>query len=242
MGQPANPVPNESDLPRQPDTADGATAAPLTLNRLTAALAEMLGPPIAAAAAEPSAAGEPAAQPARNDDCCPITPRSVLEALLFVGNPGGESLRPEQVAEWVRDVEPAEVEQLVEQLNQQYAAEAAAYSIVADGAGYRLSLTPEFQGNRRRLSGRSREARLSQAAVEVLALVAYNQPIPSAEIGRLRGRPSSHILAHLVRRQLLRIERKPERPRSLVYHTTPRFLSLFGLSDISELPQAQELG
>ncbi|MCE9555603.1 MAG: SMC-Scp complex subunit ScpB [Planctomycetes bacterium] len=232
-------------MPHSPDEPVAPPEPPLTIKRLTAALAEMLGPP---GANQPddtqstSEIGAPATMSlADADECCPITPQSILEALLFVGRPGAEGLRTDQVAEWIRDFEPAEVEETVAQLNAQYSAEGAPYTIISDRGGFRLALTADFQQIKRRLSGRSREARLSQAAVEVLALVAYNQPIVGTEVSRLRGKPSGHLLTNLVRRQLLRIERKPEGPRSPLYHTTPRFLALFGLSDIAELPQTQEL-
>ena len=73
--------------------------------------------------------------------------------------------------------------------------------------------------------GRVKEARLSQAAVEVLAVVAYRQPLTRDEIDALRGRPSGGLLAQLVRRQLLRIERPEDRPRQPKYLTTDRFLA-----------------
>lgn len=232
-------------MPHPPDEPDAAPEPPLTLKRLTAALAEMLGPPGNGQPEDTQSTSEIGATAsitrADADECCPITPRSVLEALLFVGRPGGEGLRADQVAELIRDVEAAEVEETVVQLNAQYSAEGAPYAIITEGGGFRLALTAEFQQIKRRLSGRSREAKLSQAAVEVLALVAYNQPIVGTEVSRLRGKPSGHILTNLVRRQLLRIQRKPDGPRSPFYHTTPRFLALFGLSDIAELPQTQEL-
>ena len=79
------------------------------------------------------------------------------------------------------------------------------------------------------------------AAVEVLSLVAYNQPITSEKISALRGHPSGAIVSQLVRRQLLQMKRPKESPRTPVYHTTPRFLRLFGLEDLEDLPQAQEV-
>ena len=94
---------------------------------------------------------------------------------------------------------------------------------------------------RNRFYGRVREATLSQAAIDILALVAYNQPITNERVSRLRGHPSGSILAQLVRRQLLRIERPDEMPRTPIYHTTPRFLALFGLESLEELPRSQEL-
>ena len=261
MGQPSKKSDRASDRDNSV-TADGVAKPtgeqPLTLNRLTAALAEMLGPPAVethGCGSRETSDGEAlkshdfsyensttdVVMSLPSSDDCPITPRSVLEALLFVGQPGSELLRAEQVAEWIRDVEPGEVAQAAAELNSIYAEEGAPYAVLEESGGFRLRLTPEFQQNQRRLSGRSREARLSQAAVEVLALVAYNQPIAGSEISRLRGRPSGHVLTHLVRRQLLRIERTADRPRTPLYQTTQRFLTLFGLSDISDLPQTQEL-
>jgi segregation and condensation protein B len=229
--------------PADPGSSPPADDSQLALKRLTAALAEMLGPPEVSQPAMEGAAeeGGPAAAAADQDECCPITPRSILEALLFVGRPGGYGLRTEDVVQWIRDVDSTEIERGIVELNAQYAAEGAPYAIQEEGGTYRLVLTPDFQRSKRRLSGRGREARLSQAAVEVLALVAYNQPIAGAEISRLRGKPSGHIITHLVRRQLLQIERQPDRPRTPYYLTTPRFLTLFGLAGLADLPQTQEL-
>ncbi len=111
----------------------------------------------------------------------------------------------------------------------------------AKGAGYRLELRPEYQGVRDRLVGRVREARLSPAAVEVLALVAYNDSPTGDEISRIRGRASGAILSQLVRRQLIKIERSTDKPRQIRYTTTPRFLELFGLESITDLPRSQEI-
>ena len=86
-----------------------------------------------------------------------------------------------------------------------------------------------------------REARLSQAAIEVLALVAYNESLSSEEISRIRGRASGAILAQLVRRQLLKVERSPQRPRLARYSTTPRFLELFRLESLADLPRSEEI-
>ena len=104
-----------------------------------------------------------------------------------------------------------------------------------------MVIRSEFEKVRDRFYGPIREAKLSQAAVEVLALVAYNQPTTSEKISQLRGHPSGSILSQLVRRQLLRFEKPEKKPRTPVYHTTPRFLKLFGLSNLEELPKNQEL-
>ena len=131
---------------------------------------------------------------------------------------------------------------MVEELNRRYDAVGVPYRIVGEADGYRLTLRREFQPLRNRFYGRVREARLSQAAIDVLALVAYQQPISGEKIGRLRGKPSSHVLAHLVRRGLLRIERPPAQPRTPHYHTTDRFLRLFNLDSLDDLPRSEDAG
>ncbi|MEE2781357.1 MAG: SMC-Scp complex subunit ScpB, partial [Planctomycetota bacterium] len=127
------------------------------------------------------------------------------------------------------------------ELQEEYLAAKSAYEIVYDDGGYRMIIRQEFEKVRDRFYGPIREAKLSQAAVEVLALVAYNQPTTSEKISQLRGHPSGSILSQLVRRQLLRFEKPEKKPRTPVYHTTPRFLKLFGLSNLEELPKNQEL-
>jgi len=182
---------------------------------------------------------EPLAEPSEADDTCPICPRTILEAMLFVGNRDNRPLSPRQAAELMRDVTTDEIPPLVAELNRRYAAVGAPYHIVGEGDGYRLTLRREYGALRDRFFGRIREARLSQAAVDVLALVAYQQPISAEQIAKLRGHPSNHVLSHLVRRGLLRIER-PEGRRAAFYHTTDRFLRLFNLDSLDDLPRSED--
>ena len=140
----------------------------------------------------------------------------------------------------MRDVEADEIPALIDELNRRYAARGAPYRIVGEEDGYRLALCREFHPLRNRFYGRIREARLSQAAIDVLALVAYQQPMTGEKIGRLRGKPSSHVLAHLVRRGLLRIERPDTKRRTPHYHTTDRFLQLFNLQSLDDLPRSED--
>jgi segregation and condensation protein B len=141
----------------------------------------------------------------------------------------------------MRGVRPAEIDALVRELNRDYEARECPYEIIAEGAGYRLKLRKEFDGLRDRFHGRARQARLSQAATEVLAAVAYHQPITADEVSRLRGMPCGSLLLQLVRRELLRIERDPAAPRKALYYTTARFLKLFGLASLYDLPRSADL-
>jgi segregation and condensation protein B len=169
-----------------------------------------------------------------------VTPASIVEALLFVGHPQNQPLTNRQVASYLRGVSPQEVDALIEQLNVQYAEQSAPYRIVSVGAGYRMELHPAFAWLSDRFYGRVREAKLSQAAVDLLAIVAYHQPISRDEIDRLRGQSSGATLAQLVRRQLLQVAHTPDRPRKKVYRTTDRFLDLFGLESLEDLPSHED--
>lgn len=171
----------------------------------------------------------------------PVTPKRILEAMLFVGNPENEPLTAKQVAVVIHGVTPREVEKLIEELCNEYINQGCIYDIQSEGSGYRMVLRKQYEPVRDRFYGRVREAKLSQAAIEVLALVAYNQPTTSDKVNKLRGHPSGPILSQLIRRQLLCMERPENKPRTPVYRTTPRFLQLFGLASLEELPKSQEL-
>ncbi|MGQ9574259.1 MAG: SMC-Scp complex subunit ScpB [Thermoguttaceae bacterium] len=172
---------------------------------------------------------------------CPISPLSVLEALLFLGNREGRPLSAADAVGLMRGVEPGEIPNLVDQLNRRYAARGCPYWIVHQGPGYRMAIRREFYWLRDRFFGRIRQARLSQAAVDVLAIVAYRQPVTAEQVTKLRGTPSGPILAQLVRRRLLRIERPAQSPRNPVYYTTERFLEVFGIESLADLPRPDDL-
>jgi segregation and condensation protein B len=201
---------------------------------------------IEAAAVQTAFAESPPAKSAEDataeEDACPISPKSIFEAMLFVGNRENRPLTAAKAAELMRDVSPEEIPALVDELNVRYEGENCAYHIVGEGDGYRLTLRKEFYGVRTRLYGRIREARLSQAAIDVLALVAYKQPLTGEQVGKMRGKPSSHILAQLVRRGLLKLERPREKPRTPHYATTQRFMTLFNLETLDDLPRSEEPG
>jgi len=182
----------------------------------------------------------PTAAGAKDDGPCEIGPLSILEAMLFVGNQASEPLSVARAAELMRGVEPGEIPGLVDQLNRRYAARGCPYEIVSEGAGYRLTLRREFWPIRNRFLGRMREARLSQAAVETLAIVAYRQPVTAEQVSQLRTRPAGPVLAQLVRRRLLRVDRSQENPRIAHYYTTDRFLDLFSLDSLGDLPRSDD--
>ena len=189
-------------------------------------------------AASPDPEGE---SEAVESDACDISPLSILEAMLFVGHPENEPLTAALAASLMRGVEPSEISGLVDQLNAIYEEEDRAFTIRSEGNGFRLVLKKEHAPLRDNFYGRIREARLSPAAVDVLAVVAYHQPVTRDDVEKQRGVPSGAILTQLVRRNLLQMQRPAERPKTPIYTTTERFLDLFGLESVADLPQSQEI-
>ncbi len=236
---------------RQPDDGSSELAADraLSLDQLSQAYADVLQQEETPSSDAPSASEaaeleseDGSVDPAgiATDDPIEISPQSLLEAILFVGTADSRPLSSKEIAGNIRGVSPREVDELVVSLNAAYAAEHRPYSIVSDGAGYALALRDEFSNVRDRFYGRIKEARLSQVAIDILAIVAYNQALTRKEVEQLRDKPSGGILSQLVRRQLLRIERDEQKPRVAHYFTTQRFLNLFNLHSLDDLPQSLE--
>ena len=169
-----------------------------------------------------------------------VTPNSILEAMLFVGHPDNEPLTSRQLASLMRGVSPKEVDQLVVELNEQYAKNEFPYEIVAESDGYQMRLRDDMACVRERFYGRLREARLSQPAIDVLAVVAYHQPATRHQVDAICQCPTGAVLSLLVRRQLLRIEQTKEKPRKKLFHTTNRFLQLFRIESLEDLPRPQD--
>ena len=230
----------------------------VSLDSLSAAFAEMLGggddpyddlpTPVAAThdpVAELAEELPEAAPPAEvdHDAACEISPRTIVEAMLFVGDPDDRPISPQWIAGLMRGVRPAEIEAVVIELNEVYQAEGRPYEIVSEGDGYRLVLRKEYHALRDKYFGRYKAVRLSQAAIDVLSVVAYRGALTVEEVSKLRGRPSGGILSQLVRRRLLRLERAEGAPRREgKFVPTKRFLELFGLESLDDLPRAQDVG
>ena len=240
----ANPH-DENELPNTDLPDDSADDQGISLEELSESFAQLIGEDKTPRAADAESAGDSAPDDADEMelslDECPTTPKTIFEAMLFVGHPSNEPLTSRMAASLIRGVSPTEVDGLIKELNADYEAAAAPYRIISAGTGYRLALVPTFEALRERFYGRIRQTRLSQSAIDILALVAYNQPISKGRVNELRQKPSGAILTQLVRRQLLEIERVDTKPRQTLYRTTPRFLELFAIESLDDLPRSQEI-
>jgi len=238
---------SESKQEKEPEAqagGDGSAQGRFSLHRLSAAFARLTGTsesqPAAPEAANPFSESDES-DVAANKIGEVVSPRMIVEGMLFVGNSEGRPLTNRQLAANIRDVSPKEVDELVEELNRCYRESRATYEIVCEGAGYRMQIRPELDSIRHRFSGKVREARLTPTAIEVLSVVAYRQPITAEQVGELRSSKSNGVLNLLVRRGLLRIERPANSPRKPTYHTTGRFNELFRVASPADLPKSEDL-
>ncbi len=170
-----------------------------------------------------------------------VTPGRILEAALFVG---GTTLTIKKLGRMLGEDRPDEfVENEIAALNDLYERQQRPYVIRFGEGGYRLALRPEFERIRNRVFGLGpKDVRLSRDALEVLALVAYRQPVSRGEI-ESQGKPNAGtILGQLLRRELVSIERGGAARKDVLYRTTPRFLQLFGLKGLDDLPLPDDLG
>ena len=169
-----------------------------------------------------------------------ITPAQVIEGALFVG--GGPLSAGKLYALLRGTIALEDVPELIDDLNDLYASQNRPYEIRLGDGGYVLDLCPDYEKLRHRVFGQGpREVRLTQDQLEVLALVAYRQPISEAGIAAL-GRPEAgNVLRQLLRRELVSLERGEQGPKDVTYQTTERFLSVFGLASLAELPQPEDL-
>ncbi|MHC4135272.1 MAG: SMC-Scp complex subunit ScpB [Planctomycetota bacterium] len=147
-----------------------------------------------------------------------------IEALLFVSR---EPLPQGRLAELV-DVEPAAVREALQLLQERYAGDTSGIHLVEIAGGWRLLTNPEFADTVAQLASRKGRDRLSPAALETLAIVAYKQPASRAEIERIRG--------------VVKVAGREEGlGRALLYATTRTFLDRFGLKSPKDLPASLEL-
>ncbi len=164
---------------------------------------------------------------------------AALEALLFASD---TPLELERIVE-VLELDPAAARAAVETLRQACEAPGRGLAVVDVAGGVRLVTRPEHAATLLRLQRLRLRSRLSRAALETLAIVAYRQPISRPEIEHLRGVDTEGVLAHLLERRLVRVVGRKGTPgRPLLYGTTREFLEHFGLRDVGELPPFESPG
>ncbi len=164
--------------------------------------------------------------------------KSILESLLFVAD-GPQSVQ--RLAEVLDPVDKELIHELLHELRQDCEAQNRGIRLVEVAGGYQLR-TPKANAEAVKKFLGGRPARMGKATLETLAIVAYRQPITKAEIEAIRGVDVDGVITTLLERNLIRaVARKDVPGRPFLYGTTPEFLQLFNLKDLSQLPTLKEM-
>ena len=166
----------------------------------------------------------------------PLSIREITAAIKSAEDPAAAG--PNEFAR----VREAEVAAAIEQLKTEYVEQGRAFQLIEKAEGWQLATDPKYAPWVRQLFPVPKPARLSAPALETLAIIAYRQPITRADVEAVRGVNIDGVLQTLMERGLVKIAGRAEIPgRPLLYETTQFFLDHFGLRDLGELPNVEEL-
>jgi segregation and condensation protein B len=165
--------------------------------------------------------------------------KTLIEALIFISQ---KPLALEKIKDILEEFPPKDIEKAVEELLQSYSSNERGIQIIKSAGGYIFSTKPEDDRWIRRLLRIERKNKLSPAALEALSAVAYHQPITLSEISALMDTDSSHTIKTLLQKKLIKIVGRKKSPgRPLIYRTSDKFLTYFGLNSLKELPTQEEI-
>ena len=164
--------------------------------------------------------------------------RKIIEALLFASP---EPLTQSKV-NGIFNPDTPNLKEVVLKLNEQYVHDDHAFEINKVAGGYQLVSRQEYEHFIRKMLSKSGRISLSSAALDSLAIIAYEQPIGRYEVEAIRGVDSSGVLKTLLNRNLIKIKGRDSGPgRPLLYQTTDKFLEHFGLNRLSDMPKLKEI-
>ena len=165
--------------------------------------------------------------------------RAVVEALILASP---EPIPAKRISESDSALTPGKVARFVLDLNSCYEEIGASFRIREVAGGYQFYILPDFSRYVDVLFTRRRKLRLTRAAMETLAIVAYRQPVSKVDIEHIRGVSSDGVLHNLLEKRLVNIKGRAESAgKALQYATTDEFLKFFGLNKLDDLPQMSEI-
>ncbi len=165
--------------------------------------------------------------------------KQIVEALIFASD---TPISFRKIASIVGVINEKKTKEIIKELEKEYNELNRAFKIVYVSEGVQLVTRPRFHSWILKLYKGKRKNRLTQQALETLAIIAYKQPITKIEIDSIRGVDSSGVIGTLLERDLIRIAgREKTVGRPLLYKTTDKFLEYFGLNMLSDLPRLKEI-
>ncbi len=169
-----------------------------------------------------------------------ITTESVVEAILFASDEPLSAERLVAIAELNGGVK--QVKKCIEMLNEQYRQSGRSFRIEEIAGGFQMMTLPDYNSWLKKLLRQRGDNKLTPAALETLAIIAYKQPVIRADVEGIRGVACGELIRSLMYKGFVKIVGKAEiLGRPLLYGTTKKFLEVFGLNDLKDLPKAEEL-
>ena len=167
----------------------------------------------------------------------------VLEAVIMAS---AEPVKLDRLCRMLeKEAERKEIREALKSLQKELVSSERGFRLVEISGGYQFLTAPEYAGYVKKLksdSGKKRDQGLSRAALETLAIIAYKQPIKRADVENIRGVSVGDIIRALIERDLVKVVGREESiGKPLLYGTTKRFLTQFGLKSLRDLPDPAEL-
>jgi segregation and condensation protein B len=164
--------------------------------------------------------------------------KGLLESVLFVS---GKPVAVDELTD-IFDVSKNEIKKLTDELNEDYSERRSGLNVIQVAGGYQMVTNPVYKDELTELFGRRNDNRLTRSVLETLAVISYKQPISKEEVDKVRGVSSTRSINTLLGYKLINISGYTEGVvQSPVYSTTKRFLELFKLKDIDDLPVLDNL-
>ena len=164
--------------------------------------------------------------------------KNIVESLLFVAD---EPLTIERLKQIINGAESKALREALDELTVDYETRQGGFYLNPVAGGYQIRTRPQYMEWIKRLL-QPKPQRLSKAALETLAIIAYKQPVIRSDIEHLRGVDCGGVLRVLLERKFIRVLGRKEIPgRPLIYATTKRFLEVFGLKNLKDLPTPKEI-
>jgi segregation and condensation protein B len=228
----------------QPDPVEQIAAEPMGQVEQVEAAAPIEPEVVAEVADEPPAivAEDPPldySEPALPDNDVEVSTGSIIEAILMATD---APLPAPKIAEILGTGNASDVKEQIAQLNEQYAATGRSFRIEEIAKGFQILTVPVYNGWLKKVLSARADTKLTGAALETLAIIAYKQPVLRAEIEAIRGVAAGDIVNRLREMNMVKIVgRAEEIGRPMLYGTTKRFLEVFGLAGLEDLPKVEEL-
>ena len=164
--------------------------------------------------------------------------KNIVESLLFVAD---EPLTIDRLKQIISGAQPQELREVLQELAADYAERQGGFYLNEVAGGYQIRTRTEYKEWIRRLL-QPRPQRLSKAALETLAIIAYKQPVIRSDVEHIRGVDCGGVLRVLLERKFIRVLGRKDIPgRPLIYATTKRFLEVFDLKNLKDLPTPKEI-